>query len=459
MKKNTITVAVLLMILICAALNVNAGSLRLYYAGDPSKDFLESHPGIDIVYNNPENDFRNSYEMISALVTNSFPYDVFELGTWKFDMHEIMQKGFCADLSSSSVIKAELSTMHPSILAQVVHQGKILAIPKSIGCDLYLTDAIGWAAAGLTKEDVPQSFPELLDFLESWYQRMQTSPENSISVRNTWDASVYNNTSYATWLVQELIQSHLLQSEFAEIPLRFDSETFMALLNRAKRVGTMLFEIEPLPNAQYQLIDFTQGGRSNWPANVTQRLISMRLDKGQPNLIAATLSAIAAYARAENEEFAIQFLEDVVQQRFNKFGVPLFSRAMLHTDAQAIKNPNTEDDLRSTSERIEETKRKLADENLNAGDRYELQVSLSRYESMLQVIQERAYILSPLSLQEYQSIVDHLYFASPGPFFIATDTGQNVVTLLQRFVSNNISAQELATELDRIARLVGLEGE
>lgn len=147
-----------------------------------------------------------------------------------------------------------------------------------------------------------------------------------------------------------------------------------------------------------------------------------------------------------------------MQQRFNKFGVPLFSKAMLHKDAQAIKNPNTEDELRSTGERIEETKRKLANENLSIGDRNELQASLSRYEAMLQDIQERAYTLSPLSLQEYQSIVDNLHFTSPGPFFIATETGQNVITLLKRFASDNLSSQDLVIELDQIARLVSLEG-
>lgn len=208
-------------------------------------------------------------------------------------MDQIMRKGFCADLTNSSIIQTELSTMHPNISAQVTHGGKAFAIPTAIGCDLYLTGAIGWEAAGFTEKDVPQSFSELLDFLESWCQRMQTSSEHFISVRNTWDESVYNASSYTTWLVQELIQSHLQQSEFAEIPLRFDTEAFTTLLNQAKRMGAMLFEIEPSPNAQYQLIDFVQAGRTTWPEHVAQRLISMRLGKEQPKLISATLSAIA----------------------------------------------------------------------------------------------------------------------------------------------------------------------
>lgn len=174
MKQNVMIAAILLTVLICSVFGVNAESLRLYYAGDPSKQFLASHPGVDVIYNDPENDYRNSYEMISALVTDSFPYDVFELGTWKFDMRQIMRKGFCTDLTKSSVIRSELSTMHPNIFAQITHDGKVFAIPTGIGCDLYLTDRVGWEAAGLTEKDVPQSFPELLDFLEAWCQRAQT---------------------------------------------------------------------------------------------------------------------------------------------------------------------------------------------------------------------------------------------------------------------------------------------
>lgn len=435
-----------------------ADTLRLYYGSEPSENFMQAHPGVEIVYTDYERDYRNTYEIIAALLTNTFDYDVFELGTWKYDMHQIMDKGYCIDLSQSDLIRTELERMHPVISAQMKRNGIIYAIPRSIQCDVYLTDQEGWLAAGFSEQDIPQSFPQLLDFLEAWCHRAQSTKDERIKVRNTWDESVYGPHSYTTWLVQTLIENHIMQCGFAGLPIRFEDETFLDLLRRSKEVGSLLYETEPVPNASHQLIESASGGGSRWPDNVPGRLISMRLSAGQPKLISATLSSLAVYARTGQMTLAIAYLEDVLTQRTDKWNQPYFSQAMLYQNAQPIKNPNTQEELDSTNARIEDMKRKLEDEHLSLSEKNELRASLEKSEAMLIEIKQREYRLSPEQLRDYQALVDKLYFPTPGPFYVTTDTGQEVLKLIARYCASNISANEIMMELDRIARMMELEG-
>lgn len=77
---------------------------------------------------------------------------------------------------------------------------------------------------------------------------------------------------------------------------------------------------------------------------------------------------------------------------------------------------------------------------------------------MLIEIKQREYRLSPEQLRDYQALVDKLYFPTPGPFYVTTDTGQEVLKLIARYCASNISANEIMMELDRIARMMELEG-
>lgn len=79
----------------------------------------------------------------------------------------------------------------------------------------YCTNAYSpeaWAEAGLTKADVPDSFTGLLDFLDAWILRMEEQPMDHISVCNAFDEEQYGAHSYILYLVQALVDNHIMQS-------------------------------------------------------------------------------------------------------------------------------------------------------------------------------------------------------------------------------------------------------
>ncbi len=455
MKKYALVFMLIASLFVSAA---NADTLRLYSMEGPSEEFKKNHPDLEIIYNDfAEDDFRNTYEILSALLTGSFKFDIFGMGTYTMDIHQIMDKGYCEDLSQSETIKEAFNLLYPNIAKELIRDGKIYAVPKVIQCETLIADKEGWQEAGYTQEDVPQSFPELLDFLENWCRRASEEPNDSIKVKNTWDETLYGPYNYTVWLAQMLVESHIMQCEYAKAPLRFNDEEFLELLSRCKEVGTMIYETEPEPNAPFALVE-DYAATLRWEDGISKRKISVRLNDSQPKLFPAKLDAAAVYSRSGNKELAVAVLEDFVTQRMDeRWNKPMPNRSLLYKDAPPIKNGNQEYEIESAKRHIAEIQEKLKDDSISLSDREDLEVQLVKFEDMLERSLQREYDLSPEDLADYRLVADDLFFPTPGPFNIATDTGQNVLNMIDRFAAGNMSAQEFVTQLDRMARMVELE--
>lgn len=255
MKKDF---SLLVIILICfvIALPASADTLKLYRIDDMNdgfRSFQAIHPDVQCSWS--EQDYSNINDLNSALLTGEFDSDVYNLNSLLFDCKQIMTKGYCIDLSRSEIIRKEIAKMQPSIVTQVMQDDKIYAIPFDISFSFWAVNAEAWTAAGFTDADVPTSFPEFLDFLSSWVDRIEDDPEPDISINNRWVESLYNENSYTSWLTQILMENYIMQVQYAGQLLRFDNDELITLLNRVKEIGAAIYRSEPATKGKMQLFD------------------------------------------------------------------------------------------------------------------------------------------------------------------------------------------------------------
>lgn len=185
------------------------------------------------------------YQFHGALVTGAFISDAFTLGSHQHDCRQIFAKGYCLSLDDSEALQNAVGRMHPSIRAQVTYDGRLYALPASLIFSFYSIDRDGWTEAGLTDADIPQSFPQLLDFLERWCDRQVSGDSLGIRVKGSWEAELYKPSSYTAWLTGLLIHNHMIQAEHAGEPLRFHTPEILALLERIVEIGPRIYQSEP----------------------------------------------------------------------------------------------------------------------------------------------------------------------------------------------------------------------
>lgn len=228
--------------------------------------------------------------------------DLYTFNTSSDDFLAPKNAGLLADLSSSEIIRAWTDRLRPDVKSLVTTQdGKIVGLAGLDGIVTFLPmywrqDA--WDAAGLTKEDVPQSYTELLDFLEKWIERIQEKPEKNICVADTLDLG---KNRYVRWLLNMLINSWEMQQYVAGETLNFNTPEFVTLLERTQDVGMRLDEAESREKKRQRMLqlfeNYSGGERYNAGRDYgLSHTIPFRITCGQPELMRgmASISVVPA---------------------------------------------------------------------------------------------------------------------------------------------------------------------
>lgn len=413
------------------------------------QDFQAEHPDVSCVQ--AEYVYSTPSQLTSALLTREFDCDMYLWSTASADWPSLMEKGFCADLSDSKVLMEQISRMHPQIVKQAMHDGRLYAWPKRIGF-IYLQIAEDvWTKAGFTLADVPQSFPEFLDFLERWCDRIEEEPEANIRVLTGWDASSYTAAVYPAWLARLLLDQAIMQQQYAEESLHFDTPELLALLERCDAVGRRLYQLETRKET-YAL--FEHSLQSAWPEQ-PGTMLSLRLNDAQPKLIESYLNMWAIYPGSERMALCTELLEKVAAAPCDRVQP---SYLYLYQDSQPLYIDTYEADLAEYTGRLSDVQAKLAQEDLSADARAELEDKEAQYLERLDFIEEHKWLVKPEQLADYQASADGLFF--PGPNVLTHGKGAGTLeNLCDQFGSHVISAQKLLQELDRLTQMLMLEGE
>ena len=108
-------------------------------------------------------------ELAQALIAGEEDIDLISLRSNYIDIHQLMDKGYAADLSGSQPLEQYVSTLYPDMQALARPQGRLLMVPVRVdtGC------ALGYNTAAYKRLDgmpLPGTYDELVDLLERWGQ-------------------------------------------------------------------------------------------------------------------------------------------------------------------------------------------------------------------------------------------------------------------------------------------------
>lgn len=398
--------------------------------------------------------FETSEGMITAFVAHTFPYDVFNLET-TLDYASIMDKGYCLDLSGNEVIRSTIEKLYPVYYEQCVSEvGAIYAIPRTLQFNYCKLNTEVLAETGFELEQVPGTFPEFLDFLEAWVAFVQDEPTmTAIQGGAYWgDQSFYTSSSYTSLLVENLLSEYIMQKDWAGEPLRFSDPKLIALLERCKSVGADLYTYDAGYDGTDSIVNW--GAVSSLGGPDSGEILFFRLSEEQPKLIQVVLSLIAAYAGTEHPEETIALMQALLENTADRF------RPYFYQDEEPVLNPQYEAGLVGQQRAVEETKQKLAQDDLELSERDELTWQLESQQKLLDNLlydEEEKYLVSPSRLARYREYVDTLYVLLPGVFNVNTEAGKTFRNLQARFCQGQMTAEELVKELDRIAEMVEME--
>ncbi len=444
----------LLGIMLCLFAIAASGETLITYGGTFSSNnaglqtFLIDHPNISLSLSDAN--YFPASAFVTALLTHEFQCDLFSQGTDKADWPTLMGKGYCLDLSGSAALTAAVQRMHPHIAAEAMSNGHLYAIPHAIYFRYFHVMEETWLNAGYTMDDVPQSFPEFLDFLSAWCDRIEDNPEADIVALGGWDGDNFSSASYISRLTEMLINEVIMQYQYADEKLSFSTSEIVDLLGRCTAIGNRLYRLE---SRHYNSTLFEEIANHLWPQKASS-IVFFRLNDEQPKLINATLSMWAINASSSNVEKAVELLE--------KAGTVIddpsdYADLYLYQDAQPRLDPDYEKNLANWTERRDAAALQLQNNDLDADERENLEKEVEKFQDCIDFTESHKWILTPEQLEGYKAMVDYLYFPPINIFHQSSEGYEALDDLYKQFGYGKLTAEQFVQRLDQIATMMYME--
>ncbi len=273
--------------------------------------FRENHPEIAVTRLNEGIELTAS-EALSALEGEE-PLDLFMACSSDCDIETLLTSGLLEDLSGNEAIRQSVADMYePFRRMLTTADGTVSGMLSVSGWAMHRIPE-AWEEAGLSAEDAPQSFTELLDFAWRWAGLVKEGGNVCLNALNTWGVPK-DDTRYTLWLTDLLWQCGAMRQQEAEEPVIFDAPEFIELAERAREVGHALAEAETKPKkSTLSLYDCgLYTGMGYGAENLYQNAFPMRISVDEPMRIkgSALLFVVrrgSSYAQACTEYIAEMF--------------------------------------------------------------------------------------------------------------------------------------------------------
>lgn len=350
-----------------------------YYEG--YQTFVQAHP--DVSVQTCSQYYETTSTFANALNLGELTCDLFGLDTLSYDWSSLMEKGYCADLSDSTIISNIMSQLYPNIAALGMKDGHIYAVPTRITFRNTLFNQDALAMCGWEDEPTPQSFPELLDFADRWCDLIEENGAyEGLRLHAGWVPDLYGEGTYSAWLISLLIDSYISQTQYAGETLDFNNPELIALLERCMTVGRRLYALEPKPRNtdSGDGIGFLVTAPQNlWPTN-TDQIICFRLNDQQPAILKAEVVMYAVYSGSNQTMLTIQLLESILAGEEHPDN---FQRQLLYTNAEPKLNSNYDYAVSVHKKYLAETEAQLQDSTLSNDERLALEDELAKWQQAL----------------------------------------------------------------------------
>ncbi len=414
--------------------------------------FTKAHPEIAIVPT--ENSYFESAEKIFQHMKTDSAADVYTL--YNIDsLDALIEKGYCLDLTGTPAISALSNDMYPHISSAFTRDGKIYALPYS--ASIYNTMAYSPSLLkeiGLTEADLPTNLDQLLDFIADWVDIYSLDYPNL-------DLINHNYFKLRSHLIQLIFQQQIAYCSQKGIPTTFDTPEMLALLKKVDSMSSIFKEIDPSDeeleggwgwssdDPLVALLDFSHDVFNDYSDNTDYVPLKLNYVGDVPMYTMLYMSVLIVNPYSKNQEVALEFLSDMASNLKASFKIilsPNYNEPIENAYYERSKK-NLEEYMLSVQESLEKAtddlEKKNLEEQLANMEPWRQSVENSRYE----VSPERLAIYRDMALTVTPSTSSYSLFAN----------AENLQTLYQRYIEQQIGAEQYIKETEKVLQKIHRE--
>lgn len=432
--------------------NMKDGALMIYgeYGSEMHQSFARNYPDIPVDINS---NMSSSLESLAqAMVSGNQMLDVLLLNVTAMPVDQLAQKGYCVDLSEYPEIVSRVEGMYPQYRDLLLVDGRLCGVPVTLYSSSFGVNMKAWEALGLSKEDVPASMLELMDFIANWvYDYSDQFPDLKLFEHDEIDQVLFNC----------MLRQYMLYKEHAGEPLRFDTAEFRRLMDAYEQIDFEEYFASTQEDGSYSLEDSDPLFVSNHTTGEFHRYISDGVMEMMPislfgeddPLIWADIKVMVINARTPRLDQSITYLINYLDNLDpNTAYITLYPG---HNEP--LENSDYQETIPLYTKYLEDARAflEIAPEERKA----DAEAAVKMWENDIAWQEEYRYDASAEDIAAYRTDIAPLLCVLPNNPLVGSDGAEatEVALLMARYEDGAITSDQLIKELD--ARLIMMEME
>ena len=416
-----------------------------------ARKFTQENPDIPLIFSEQ---YYGMAQLGQAMVSGDTTIDVIRTSVANgFD--NLLEKGYCADLSSSQKLMDYVNSLYPALRDEVMKDGKLYAIPVSLyGSTLsYMPSKL--EEIGLTEEDMPTTFVELCEFITRW--------------NNEWidDENKTNVMPFCTTMSNRSVVFDLMLKAYLDYydakgePLTFDTPEFNAMLTALDSMDASNLDMPANMSDQeydeyYQLysgVFVDRGLLSTAEGEYAAVPLKLSIGEGKDFTVGTTMEVLFVNPRCANLPEAIKLLECYVDTLDDSYKI-----LMCPDCNDPVENQYYQDTLKNFQDSLAELQEQL--KTADDAEKRDPEDTIKYYEDSLNNKESFRWDYSAQTIAQYREIGDHVFARHANVLYSAgNDTSTQLRSLHERYVQKQITRDQYIKELNQKARMIVLENQ
>lgn len=416
-----------------------------------ARKFTQENPDIPLIFSEQ---YYGMAQLGQAMVSGDTAIDVIRTSVANgFD--NLLEKGYCADLSSSQKLMDYVNSLYPALRDEVMKDGKLYAIPVTLyGSTLsYMPSKL--EEIGLTEEDMPTTFVELCEFITRW--------------NNEWidDESKTNVMPFCTTMSNRSVVFDLMLKAYLDYydakgePLTFDTPEFNAMLTALDNMDASNLDMPANMSDQeydeyYQLysgVFVDRGLLSTAEGEYASVPLKLSIGEGKDFTVGTTMEVLFVNPRCANLPEAIKLLECYVDTLDESYKI-----LMCPDCNDPVENQYYQETLKNFQDSLAELQEQL--KTADDAEKRDLEDTIKYYEDSLNNKESFRWDYSAQTIAQYREIGDHVFARHANVLYSAgNDTSTQLRSLHERYVQKQITRDQYIKELNQKARMIVLENQ
>lgn len=430
---------------------IPTGSLSVYsgYTDQATMAFSAKYPDMPVTFNQNVY-FESSQAMAQAMVSGDSAFDVYRFGISYQDFANLLEKGYCSDLSASPVLTEQITKMYPFLKDAVTKDGKFYALPLELNSYGLSYSPTNWKEAGLEKR-MPKTFLELIDFMNWWAQEGKDAYPEYMLMEGVSD--------YRATMLDMAFNLYMQYCQAQEENLTFDTPLFRKLMAAVESLNVGDLDVpldegesdEVLYNGKSLLMNYYDWLDPQSMNSDYSRPLPLPLEEGMPVHIPAYIQVMFINPNSKNMDMALRYLEANLEFMERYRHIMLFP-----DDNEPVVRPDYDSWIALIEKELENAKKQL--DSAKPEQKKDMEGMVKSYEDLLAKKDKYYWQVSKENIAAYRELAALCYAATPNMLDYRPKEGESEIrALIARYQQKQIPLDQFIAEADKKIRMIMLE--